>query len=408
MQRQHQGLAGLLALSLAGCTSAVSHDVYSSYRATRLATDEDTAIRAMAEHVEAYPTSPWAEPMRATLAGKAERLGDVALGVRCNEPGLERFARLFPDHQRAPLARAMLVRCQRRPTEAVGPTEATTGWARAQLGHWTPLALGADGYGLLAAAFAAENPALARAFGEALNRRPTASGCAASEDCVARLAPARCLEDEPCLALVMETRFRIAQPRRTLLWRDLEIVVRLHPPVGGIQRTEILLPGRGFSRWYELEHPGEVVEDFDPPSRERAVQWAQAELAAMFGEAGDWMEGDVAVVRELAPLRAVEPPTAVAPAEPVEAPADEPLEGCEPDDDLCRYLEQATGGREATPESEAAAPVDTAPTEAALPALRRATATFTNAELRVVLFAATAENPGEALDGFYVEARPEN
>lgn len=403
MHRQHLGLAGLLALSLVGCASTVGHDVYSSYRATRLATDEDRAIRAMAEHVEAYPASPWADPMRETLAGKAEQLGDEALGISCNEPSLERFVRLFPDHQRAPLARAMLVRCQRRPTAPDGPTEATTGWARTQLAHWAPLALGADGYGLLAAAFAAENPALARAFGEALNRRTAATGCAASENCVARLAPARCLEDEPCLALVMETRFRIAQPRRTLLWRDLEVVVRLHPPAGGIQRTEILLPGRGFSRWYELEHPGEVVEDFDPPSRERAVRWAQAELAAMFADAGGWSAGPVATMHELAPLGPASEP--VAPAAPTETRADEPDDGCAPDDDLCRYLEQATGSPEAepAPEPEIEAPVDPAPL-----VLRAPIAAFRNGDRRLVLFAATAENPGEALDGFYVEAQPEH
>jgi hypothetical protein len=66
--------------------------------------------------------------------------------------------------------------------------------------------------------------------------------------------------------------------------RSIEIAIRLRLRAGRMKSAQILLPKRGFSRWYELEN-GLVSADDDPAFRQTASSWASAKVETLLLEA---------------------------------------------------------------------------------------------------------------------------
>jgi hypothetical protein len=285
--------------------------------------------------------------------------------------------------------------------------------------YWARSLIGLQGWGSPIPEVAQSNPAFSRAFGE----NP----------------PPRCNADE-CIKFYRNS-YAIPVPGATRIDRVIEFVLRLKMPGGNVDRVELLLPNKGFSRWFEMENRT-IVTDEDPTQRQQAIDWVVERLAPVLGEAGaaqpidgvtldvfaplsftstgeatgtgtpgsggadaaDEPESAPATPAPVAPEASATPPTDSAAAPPAEGAAATPTEGAAPSvDDL---LAQHSGGETspATPPpapAPAAVEAPVAPAEA--PVAPRAVRIFSTSALRVVVFAAADDDYGAAYDGVYVE-----
>ncbi|MCF6283178.1 MAG: hypothetical protein L3J28_13410, partial [Candidatus Polarisedimenticolaceae bacterium] len=190
--------------------------------------------------------------------------------------------------------------------------------------------------------------------------------------------------------------FGIPVPGRTRVERSLQILLRLRMHEGNLQRAEILMPDRGFSRWYELAHE-QVVVDGDPEARQVAIEWARQQVIPVIRAASPQARGVDVVPEPIDPPRVqLTPPAQVeaAEGEAAEVPAD-PEAG-------------ATSDPEAGAETEASAPPDPeAGAEAVVPegmmVLPVALQGLSTESLRFVIFAASDDDEGPAYDGLFIE-----
>jgi len=176
-------------------------------------------------------------------------------------------------------------------------------------------------------------------------------------------------------------------------------MLRLRMQDGKLQRAEILMPDRGFSRWYELAHE-QLVIDGDPEARQVAIEWARQQVIPVIRAASPDARG-VDVVPEPIDPPEVHMPASTPPAsrEDAEAGAADPEAGAE------TTVREAG---EADPEAEAAAPeAGEARAEASVPegvmVLPVALQGLSTASLRFVIFAASDDDEGAAYDGLFIE-----
>jgi hypothetical protein len=218
--------------------------------------------------------------------------------------------------------------------------------------------------------------------------------------------------------------YAIPVPGSTRIERQVELLLRLRMTEGRVVRAELLLPNKGFSRWYEQENRTVVVDE-DPTQRNEAIEWALAKI--------------VPAIREVAPSASnldvvpepIDPPTVRHPDHPdmgaAVAPGDAPEPGGEapqgpqqpqetPDPgqqaaegggDGLDALLAAAAGSEGTEGEGTETSVEVQPSaEPESMVLPIALQGFSAGGLRIVLFAAGEEDYGAAYDGLFIEHEP--
>lgn len=284
------GLA--LLLQLAGCALTASKADYRAYRATRTAGDDTARLVAMRAYLQAHPDGVWAAEV-----DRDRRRRDTASfeAGKDSRAGLQLYLRVFPDGAFAAQARERLRAIDvieagraRQAEQAEQAARARAAreemlrrtWVSRFVAYWARTFAGLRGWGAPVARVAGDNPDFSRAFGR--SPRP------------------RCSEQE-CLKY-HDARYAIRVPGGTRIERQMRLVLRLRMAEGGLAAAELLLPARGFSRWFEQE-TGQTVPEGDPGRRAEAVAWAMARIAEMLG----------ALPGELTSLGSRDAPTIAAP-----------------------------------------------------------------------------------------------
>ncbi len=413
-------------LAASGCAVLAGKSEYAAYRAVRTAGDDQSRLLAEQAYMEANPNGQWSKQVQAHRVEAEPGVWEAGKGTR---DGLEFYLAAFPDgphvtQARPRLAALMTVHgrrededARRRAIEAqrrVQQEEQRRTWTTRAVSYWTRTLIGLQGWGSPISEVAQANPSFSRAFGE----NP----------------PPRCNADE-CVKFYRNT-YAIPVPGATRIDRAIEFVLRLKMPGGNVDRVELLLPNKGFSRWFEMENRT-IVTDEDPTQRQQAIDWVLERLAPVLGEAGAAQPTEGISVDTLAPLgfsstgeatgtgtpgsggadAADEPaatpaatqeaasaapaPAPAAPQESAPTPGTDapPLAGASVDDLLARH-----GGTNAAPPAASAAPAEpAAPAAVEAPVAPRAVRIFTTSSLRVVVFAAADDDYGTAWDGVFIE-----
>ncbi len=344
-------LVGVLALAL-GCATVATRDDYADYREVRLADDDDARRRAVSSYLESHPEGQWAGELRAEHEAAEDALYEER---KSTAEGLRYYLEVYPEGRYADQAQARLtalesVRQNRqreadidrdvhreRREEALAERRE---WASQAISFWTRILLEVERWGEPIGDVAAAN----EDFDDAFRGAP----------------PARCSNSE-CIKYY-HLDFAVPVPGQTRIERAIELVLRLRFEGDDrrLVRAEMLMPNRGFSRWYELANT-EFLETADPEQRQHSIDWALERLIP-------W-------VRERAPqAQAVDV---------VPEPIDPPTVGSEG-----QALEPA-GSEEAL-----VLPV-------ALQGLRTG-----ESGLEIVVFAAADDETGPAYDGFFIRQVP--
>ena len=366
-------LVPLLALALTGCATLAPKDDYADYRQVRLAASPAERAVARARYLARHPAGQWADEVRRAHEADEQRLFEAG---RDDPEVLRAYLRAYPEGRLVEDARDRLAALrtleeqrarQRARIEAERRklVEQRRRWARRALGFWLKTLGAIDRWGAPLPEVVRANPDFDRAFG----RRPRP----------------RCVRTE-CVKFY-RLQFAVPVPGGTQLRRQLDVVLRLRVDGGRLVGADLLLPGRGLSRWYELEHR-EPIDDLDEERRGEALTWALGVLEQQIRAA--WPQArPVDVVPEPLPPLAVPLPTdaeegsAELPDEPA---GDQPSAG--------------EGVDLAQPPSEQnAASPDEAPASLSLPVALGAWRTPT---VTVVAFAAAPDESGPAFDGIHV------
>ncbi|HJL48604.1 MAG TPA: hypothetical protein RMG45_22270, partial [Polyangiaceae bacterium LLY-WYZ-15_(1-7)] len=266
----------LVLATLAGCSAFASKADYRAYRPVERAEDARARTRAMAAYLRAQPEGQWAGDVRAELAASEVALFDENKSTR---DGLAFYLEVYPEGQYAAQARQRLdalesvqanrsseqetareVQRERREDQLAARRQ----WATNAVGYWTRILLGVDRWGSPIGEVAEANEDFDEAFGAAPRPRCTTEEC----------------------AKLYELTFAIPVPGQTRIERTIRLLLRLRMSEGKLVRAEMLMPDRGFSRWYELENETFVI-DQDPEQRQATIDWALERL--------------IPAVRELAP-----------------------------------------------------------------------------------------------------------
>lgn len=258
-----------------GCAIVATKSEYADYRAVRTAVDQRARLTAMTHYVQEHPSGTW-EP---ELQAERHRIeADVWETSRTSREGLQYYLATFPDpdapHREQALARLAAVQTvegrrsdelarQRRIEEQrrAADDDRRRTWMTRAMGYWTRTLLGIDNWGSPIADVARANPAFSTAFGE--RPRP------------------RCNRNE-CLKFYQNA-YAIPVPGSTRIERSMQFILRLKMNGGNVDRVELLMPGKGFSRWFEMENRQPVVDE-DPQQRDQAIAWAIERLAPVLTE----------------------------------------------------------------------------------------------------------------------------
>jgi|GEM_PF-1321525 len=253
----------LAALSSSGCVLFAGKADYADYRTIRMANDPGERAIAMRTYVEKHPDGEWREEIEAERKG--QELGAFEAG-KDSRKGLESYLQAYPDgtyvtQARSRLSAIALIEQQRKQAQVQASALADARKQRAQelrrtwlgrfLGYWVETLTSLRGWGEPIPAVANNNPPFSRAFGA--------------------LPRPRCTQDE-CVKYYSGA-YAVPVPGGNRIERKLSLLLRLRMRAGKLERAELLLPERGFSRWYELEER-RAVSSGERAERERAVDWA--------------------------------------------------------------------------------------------------------------------------------------
>ncbi|MCA9582223.1 MAG: hypothetical protein KC416_10550 [Myxococcales bacterium] len=409
-------------LGALGCAAFADKHEYSAYRKIRIAPDERERLLAMQEYASSYPQGQWAEEVAQERNALEPQLWEEG---KDSIEGLIDYLEAFPNGPHADEARPRLealraVGSRRRGEEAQAQEtrakraeqakEKRRTWMTQAVDYWVPAFLQLKAWGQPIAEVVQANPSFERAFGR--QPRPRCS----TEECVK----------------FYFSNYAIPVPGGTRLDRQMQLYLRLLLREGNVERSEFLLPNRGFSRWYEQEHRVPVIDE-DPEQRQQAIAWALDRIIPV-------LEGALPDAHRVDIIPdAIKPPQIRAPnePEPIEAPdggeapvdgqgtddnqerpdseeptkpsdSDEPSPG---DSELGELIERAAAKtEEGDPLPEKAAPQE-APAETPAPATETiffpiALVAYETGSLRVVVFAASDDATGKAYDGLYIERIP--
>jgi hypothetical protein len=256
-------LTSLLALSSSGCVLFANKADYADYRAVRLTSDTSERAIAMRSYVEKHPQGQWRDEIEAER--KSQELKAFETG-KDSRKGLESYLQAYPDgtyvaQARSRLNAVALIEQQRRQANTQASALADARKQRAQelrrtwlgrfLGYWVETLTSLRGWGEPIPTVASNNPQFSRAFGA--------------------LPRPRCTQDE-CVKYYAGN-YAVPVPGGNRIERNLSLLLRLRMRGGKLDRAELILPERGFSRWYELEER-HAVSSGERGERERAVEWA--------------------------------------------------------------------------------------------------------------------------------------
>lgn len=253
----------LLSLSCTGCVLFASKTDYADYRAIRLASESGERAVAMRHYVEKHPHGHWHDEIEAER--KSQELSAFESG-KDSRAGLEAYLQAYPDgtyvaQARSRLSAIALIEQQRKQAEAQASAladarkqradELRRTWLGRFLGYWVETLTSLRGWGEPIPTVANNNPQFSRAFGA--------------------LPRPRCTQDE-CVKYYSGA-YAVPVPGGNRIERNLSLLLRLRMRSGKLERAELILPERGFSRWYELEER-RAVSSGERAERERAVSWA--------------------------------------------------------------------------------------------------------------------------------------
>ncbi|AKF06902.1 hypothetical protein DB32_004051 [Sandaracinus amylolyticus] len=393
----------LLGVVPSGCATVATHDEYASYRGVRQARERNDRLAALERYATNYPGGLWIEEVRAERAQHEEAIWTEGNSTR---EGLQFYLSVYPDGSHVEAAQQRLAALgtvqERREVEqehveevqqeqrAVAAEERRL-WVTRAVTFWTRTLLGIRNFGQPISAVARANPDFSQAFGQ---------------------APAPVCNPQGCLKHYHAS-YVIPVPGATRIDREMHVFLRLHLDRGRVQRVEVLLPNKGFSRWYELENRT-LVTDEDPSQRMAAIEWAMQRLEPVIAEVATGARAIDVVPEPIAPIsqaaqaastRAEESDTEVPgqpqPAQPQQQAPQAGGEQPAADGSIDQLLEQAVGGG-AQGEQPQALPEEPPPDTSAL-VLPIGLRGLQRGNVRMVVFAAGDEDYAEAYDGFYIE-----
>lgn len=256
-------LTSLFVLSSSGCVLFASKSDYADYRTIRLASEMGERAVAMRNYVEKHPEGQWREEIEAER--KSHELKAFESG-KDSRKGLEAYLQAYPDgtfvsQARSRLSAIALIEQQRKQRQDQASALADARKQRAQelrrtwlgrfLGYWVETLTSLRGWGEPIPTVASNNPQFSRAFGA--QPKPRCTG----DECVKYYSGA----------------YAVPVPGGNRIERRLSLLLRLRMRGGKLERAELILPERGFSRWYELEER-RAVSSGERVERERAVEWS--------------------------------------------------------------------------------------------------------------------------------------
>jgi len=354
----------LVSCVAAGCAMAAGKADYRDYRTiqTRHGTERMFAMR---DYLARHPDGRWAPEIREERESHEPSLFEAS---KSTAAGLRFYLEAYPQGRFVSQAEQRLaalstvaesrqtqeeqaaeVRAQQREDAA----EQRRLWGTKAVTFWSRTLLGVQNWGRPIPEVASASEEFNEAFGA--EPRPHCN----TEECIK----------------FYHLDYYIPVPGRTRMEKRLSILLRLRleggdaETPGNLVRAEMLMPRRGFSRWYELENQQFVVDE-DPEQRQQVIAWA--------------LERIIPIIREIAPTaqgidvipEPIDPPTVrenpVAEGEDEEAPEEAP--------------EEAAG--------ELVLPL-------ALHGLRVG-------NIKIVVFAAADDDLGVAYDGLFLELSPED
>lgn len=268
-------LAGVVTLG-AGCQLAASHSEVATWRAVRAEHDEHQRLMLLSAYAREYPQGVW------VTAANEERMAaeeSVWATSASNVEGLRFYLDTYPDgtyvEQATARVAAMSVVSERVEVEETHEVEVAAAtaadlaetrrlWVGRAMEFWTRTLMGIRNYGSPISAVARANPTFSDAFGA---------------------APAPLCSATSCIKHY-HSHFAVPNPGGTRIERDIDLFMRINLGARGrVERVEVLLPGMGFSRWYELENRV-LVDDFDPTQRMAAIEWALGRIEPIVAELG--------------------------------------------------------------------------------------------------------------------------
>lgn len=396
-----------------GCQIAASHAEVETWRSIRRESDERARVLRLGEYVRTYPGGVWVAQAGAERAGAEE---SVWAENSSSPDGLRYYLEAYPDgiyvEQATARMAALSVVSERveveetrveetRAASAAEVAESRRLWVGRAMEFWTRTLMGIRNYGAPISAVARANPAFSDAF-----------GAAPEPHC----GPTSCLKH-------YRSHFAIPNPGGTRIERDMELFMRINLGARSrVERVEVLLPNKGFSRWYELENRVLVVDE-DPEQRMAVIEWALGRIEPIIAELGAGGRAIDVIPEPIPPISAADSAASAVAADAADevpaarAPAPAPSSGGASagaggggapvagsgDTSLDDLLAAATGGYGAgEPEATPPPPVDEVVPEASLvfPIGLRA---LQVRNYRIVIFAAGDEDYGAAYDGFYIE-----
>ena len=359
----------IAALALAGCQTLASHGEYESYRSVREADNERAQLAAMRDYVQANPEGLWRERVQGERDAREEGVWTRALG---SVDGLLFYQEVYPDgrHYDEASERVAALRHGRSTIVGIGNgrdarlAERRRTWGERTLTRWLGSMASITALGAPAREFTRDNGEFLEAF----------------------TGDHRCGEGY-CVRTERE-RYHLAVPGATRIDRELAVEIRTRHERGRVTRVELVMPERGFTRWYEMAN-GELMNDHDPEARRQSVAWASERLAAVLARTWPGAEriGDRAPA--LAPL--LEEAT----AEPAPETPDTPNDT---DADPRTELEELMhGAAPITPEDAPDAPGAASAEPEAEPVLPRTVLALRRGDLR--LFVIASAEDGDGYDG---------
>lgn len=256
-------------IALGACSAFVPRSDQASARDVLATENETEQILAMRAYLQTFPGGAYAEEFERAIASREPAYFEARRGSR---EGLFEYQEVYPNGRFSDEIEERLIALERVEESRAGEEQSRTGayeavresaaearrlWGARAIAYWTRVLLSVDRWGEPMSSVVASNDDFNEAF--ASEPRPECS----EKECVKRYS--------------MD--FFIPVPGRTQMSARLEIQLRLWLDNTRLVGADILLPRRGFSRWYELENR-EPVADFDPESRELVVSWATERIAA--------------------------------------------------------------------------------------------------------------------------------
>lgn len=402
-------IAGIgVALGLLGCATVATHQEYRAYRAIRESRDDESRLAALQRYASAYPGGLWSAEVGAERNAREEQ---VWASRNATTEGLQYYLAMYPDgtyvEQANQRIQALAMVQTGRAVEAEHVEEVRTEqradaaeerrlWVTRAVTFWTRTLLGIRNYGQSIGAVARANPEFSQAFGG----RPEPL-----------CTPQACIKH-------YHAHYAIPVPGATRIERQIHVFLRILMNVGRVERVEVLLPNKGFSRWYELENRT-LITDEDPAQRMQAIEWALQHIEPIFAELASGAHALDVVPEPIAPISQQAQDASARPEDSegevpgtpqpaggeTAAPAGQASESTGAGGGLDTLLEEAigggAGGGEGAPPADVQAAEPPPDTESlVLPIGLRA---LQRGNVRIVVFAAGEEDYGEAYDGFYIE-----